>query len=441
MFDGVDPCSPTPRHGQGMLVLEVPRRVRDAERQASAGETGRGGVKLQLGGDRRLGAPGSVGISEVVCLLVVACATSCGRDSARPPRTPPVGATTARAAGTVLFSVGQHGDVPAEQFVDVRGAVLLSDGRVVVAEASTQELRVFDKSGRSLGSWGRMGEGPGEFRGLDGVYLLPRDTVVAYDINLGRFTELDSSGRVVSTTRDTSGIAYIAGVLPGSRAVRYKDFATYGAVGVIVDDSFDVTVRSFGGDRLAELGPYPGRTRYAQSTAGLDLDFLGRTTIAAGADHIAVWTPRSGSVSVFRDDDGAPRRIPLGYGRRSAPAGAVADWVSSRAGGGRGPMSARVWTSRKATVAAAGATVPFPDSLPLVGDLRFGTDGDLWVGEYDPRYVHPHRWRRYRDEKLLGTYSIPGSRFRVDEFTADRVLIDTWNSLDEPLVQVLALRG
>ena len=42
-------------------------------------------------------------------------------------------------------------------------ATKLSDGRIVVADRSTSELRVFDAAGTYLATWGGLGEGPGEF--------------------------------------------------------------------------------------------------------------------------------------------------------------------------------------------------------------------------------------------------------------------------------------
>ena len=42
-------------------------------------------------------------------------------------------------------------------------ATRLGDGRIVVTNTSTQELRVFDARGAYLETWGGAGEGPGEF--------------------------------------------------------------------------------------------------------------------------------------------------------------------------------------------------------------------------------------------------------------------------------------
>ena len=52
----------------------------------------------------------------------------------------------------------------------VRDALILPDGRIVVANTSTDELRVFDALGRHLETWGGSGEGPGEFTSLSQVH-------------------------------------------------------------------------------------------------------------------------------------------------------------------------------------------------------------------------------------------------------------------------------
>ena len=48
-------------------------------------------------------------------------------------------------------------------------AATLPDGRIVVANTGTNELRVFDAAGVYLTTWGRAGEGPGEFTALRAI--------------------------------------------------------------------------------------------------------------------------------------------------------------------------------------------------------------------------------------------------------------------------------
>ncbi|MDE2753321.1 MAG: hypothetical protein OXI83_12155 [Gemmatimonadota bacterium] len=61
-----------------------------------------------------------------------------------------------------------------------RDATRLNDGRIVVANAGTNELRVFDATGVHLATWGGRGEGPGEFRSLYRVEPWPGDSIVAW---------------------------------------------------------------------------------------------------------------------------------------------------------------------------------------------------------------------------------------------------------------------
>ena len=54
------------------------------------------------------------------------------------------------------------------QLHHVGDALRLPDGRIVVANAGSHQLLVFDEAGSYLEAWGRRGEGPGDFRNLRG---------------------------------------------------------------------------------------------------------------------------------------------------------------------------------------------------------------------------------------------------------------------------------
>jgi GNAT superfamily N-acetyltransferase len=73
-------------------------------------------------------------------------------------------------------------------------AACLSDGRVVVADFASGELRWFDADGGFIRRIGRKGEGPWEFREFNRVVRLPGDTLVIYDrVNL-RVTRVAPDG-------------------------------------------------------------------------------------------------------------------------------------------------------------------------------------------------------------------------------------------------------
>lgn len=76
----------------------------------------------------------------------------------------------------------------------VGGSVRLDDGRIVVANTGSRELRVFGPDGDFLGSVGRDGEGPGEFRSPSRIRRLAGDTLMVWDDGLFRISLFDAEG-------------------------------------------------------------------------------------------------------------------------------------------------------------------------------------------------------------------------------------------------------
>ena len=78
----------------------------------------------------------------------------------------------------------------------VMGATMLADGRIVVAEGSSSQLKVFDSSGARVATWGGRGEGPGEFPGqmLHRIEPWPGDSIVAWYGPGWRVSVFDSEG-------------------------------------------------------------------------------------------------------------------------------------------------------------------------------------------------------------------------------------------------------
>ena len=83
-------------------------------------------------------------------------------------------------------------------FSRIAGAVRLADGRIVVADESSKQLRFFDSSGKFLHTAGRAGQGPGEFRDLRSLYRLQGDSLAAGDG--GEALIFSATGEFVSTT-------------------------------------------------------------------------------------------------------------------------------------------------------------------------------------------------------------------------------------------------
>lgn len=61
------------------------------------------------------------------------------------------------------LSIGVEEGDEAYMLSDISGAARLSDGRIIIAQRSTQDIRYYDSTGTFLRTSGRQGRGPGEF--------------------------------------------------------------------------------------------------------------------------------------------------------------------------------------------------------------------------------------------------------------------------------------
>jgi hypothetical protein len=80
----------------------------------------------------------------------------------------------------ILRIGGAEGEGPKE-LAQVLGVARLSDGRLVIADGGSSELRLFSPTGAFVKAMGRKGDGPGEFSGGIQLMLRSADTLVVHD--------------------------------------------------------------------------------------------------------------------------------------------------------------------------------------------------------------------------------------------------------------------
>ncbi|MFL5381017.1 MAG: hypothetical protein ACJ8GN_00700 [Longimicrobiaceae bacterium] len=221
-------------------------------------------------------------VLRVVCLFVLAfssqaCAggadVSSGRGSERRELvfTPPI--ALHNPAGTVLA----RPDMASE---DARG-------RLVFADASDRNVKLYDPRGALAGTVGRAGHGPGEFGSLMMAQAY-HDSVVAYDITRPRLSVFGPDGRFVGTR--TLGPAG----LPLPFTVRVVDDSLFLLVGagagkpgrgLLALVRPDGSVRS----RFLDLSRYLGSGPQVASVTGLLADGADGRVFAAVAGGDSVW--------------------------------------------------------------------------------------------------------------------------------------------------------
>ena len=113
---------------------------------------------------------------------------------------PDVERTAVSFADAPHLSLGGVDATGPTQFSRVTDLVVTEDGSIWVADAQTQEIRVFDSSGAHTFTVGGKGRGPGEFQSLRFLGAAPDGSVVAVDGATKRVRRFAQSGEPLETT-------------------------------------------------------------------------------------------------------------------------------------------------------------------------------------------------------------------------------------------------
>ena len=214
-------------------------------------------------------------------LLLVACAddtprggTAIVRDSAGVrivERPADYSAPTWQLSEAPLLDMGAVSGDSSTLLYQVEGAHRLSDGRIVVANRSTHELRYYDDTGNYLYSAGRKGQGPGEFEYIAWTASCRADSVFAYDIGTRRLSVFDGQGKFARSVM----LQLPGGVTPYGAATCAPD-------GTFLFAGWPVFSRDPGpsrplrplaliasdGTALTSFGEFPGGERYTYVSDG-----------------------------------------------------------------------------------------------------------------------------------------------------------------------------
>ncbi|MET0400680.1 MAG: 6-bladed beta-propeller [Longimicrobiaceae bacterium] len=110
-----------------------------------------------------------------------------------------------------LYTVAEVAASPDEAaaFSAITSLDVDSKGRIYVGDWNNGQVTVLSDSAAVLRTIGKKGEGPGEFRAVDGVQVLPGDSLQVYDMQLARLTTFAPNGEVanVSTVMSSGSLA------------------------------------------------------------------------------------------------------------------------------------------------------------------------------------------------------------------------------------------
>ncbi len=361
----------------------------------------------------------------------------------------------------------------------VTGAVRLRDGRIVVANAGTRELKFFDSNGVHLASTGQRGDGPGDFEHLGRIGALEDGRVAVMDMLLGRVSVFSADGVHDHTYQVSRGLGeagsrievygFLAnGTLVGLQEVvgegteaRYGDYPASTLVyrapvvqPVLIDTLGQATPfgRTMPGDEtLSEMQTTSGDGTLSVSGIGrIPMPFLNSAAVDVRDTLIVI-----GHTSGFDLLRGVPRR-PIrvydaeGEGRVfftfgldasvEVPEGARQEWVDRRISTFADRGARRQWRSRYEEFMSA-----TPASLPRFKSLILQGGGNVWVEQFDPSADEevPSLWwvnnlQDRTDDPLENTVELPPG-FRPYDIGSDYVLGKWTDELGIEYVQLYDL--
>lgn len=333
---------------------------------------------------------------------------------------------------------------------DVSGAVRLGDGRIVIADRGSLDLRFYSPTGEFLFRSGREGEGPGEFRSLEFLGVLPGDSLLTFDWRLTRIQLFDPSGTFLRSARVESS---------------WPMFYPTGVIGVLDERRIAMMFLGLG------TGVPTGASRWPPEMAvALDLATGAADSIVVVPGQEASVTPREGGGFGYYY---LPFGIKNGFAARAGRVAVIStDTIGARvyfASGGleriiRHPVSARPVTQedfegfvetfiRSQLPEGSGAPAeqvaalrrileenPRGDTWPQLSSVDFDAEGNLWLERFskfgDPRAPYDV----FSPEGVwLGQVTLPPGRQRCFQFGEDFVLGVWKDQLEVPYVRMYSL--
>lgn len=333
---------------------------------------------------------------------------------------------------------------PNYQLDRVGCAVRLQDGRVVVANSGSGELRFFDETGRHLFNVGRKGEGPGEFGFLGKTWRLAGDSIATFDMALNRVSVFTAEGDFVRSLRleakEGMGIPSPDAQLADGSLLVISGTGSWGPddLGLLERSSWILSRYSSEGHFLNILATFPSSPRWGFKAGGVVshsyVPFkIGTPGWAAGPNGLY-----AGSGKIFeielRDLQGNKTQLIRRQAERRPVTESDVDqyrqYVVDQARNENSRRRQRQFVRE----------VPFPDHMPTYRELLLDDRGYLWVEHYRAPWERQPHWSVFDPRgRWLGEIETPMG-LTVLQIGADYILGRRRDDLDVQHVVVFGLQ-
>lgn len=323
-----------------------------------------------------------------------------------------------------------------DEFGRVSSVALGPNKEVFVADRLNSEVRVFGRDGVHHRTFGRRGEGPGEFRSLNSL-AWSGDRLLTFDPDQGRIGQWSAAGEYLGQWRTQTGVT------------GQSDLVRFYPVGpdevfvyaLLSDQRYQrhfVGLNSRGetGDTIAWLrGPSSGppayiECQYERSLAFFEVPFAPRFLQHPGPGGV-LYSALTSDYRIFVTRSDGTEVLRLIERPMTGESFSTAEWRSANA-------EYREWREARKGASCDPREPTRPDAKPFIEDLFVAPDGKLWV---EVVRAAGNRWEVFGTQgRLLGSVPAPPRKEGVaPAFGPDYLLTIRQDSLDLDHIDVWRL--
>lgn len=359
-------------------------------------------------------------------------------ENARPPADSRLGW---RIGAEPALSIGEV-DGADPYLLDISDMLRMPDGRIIVADGVSRELRAFDTLGIHLATWGGAGEGPGEFRNLIRIDRWPGDSLVARWSQGNRLTVFDSQGNYgrVFGMQDRVRI-FVETVLPGGLILASRSVTSETSQDGLSRSRSIYEIRGPEGGPGPPIGSFLGSEWYSppvdDGVMVIGIPYSRDVVGVPWGDDVIVSSNDTYEIRVYTTDGTLRRIVRREHDLIPTTPAHLDAYVERLVSGSPEPERA----ARRREEQEEYRDVRLPDTHPAFRSVLADELNHLWVQEYTlPGEAGPNPvWTVFDPEgRVLGFLETPAGLF-IHQIGEDYILGSARDELGVEYVQVWSL--
>ena len=324
-----------------------------------------------------------------------------------------------------LVSIGETDGEEPYLFTRVFGATVLSDGRIVIGDDGTKELRVFDQQGNHLETWAGRGEGPGEYGSsqLWSLASIPGDSIITWHFEFPELTVFSPDGEFVRRFIPERARWNMDGRSHLWPWTLTNDGLILAMQDQVYYDPLEVEVWDAAGGLRGVLGAHPGREAIRQEGANpsrvASVMFSRNTYLTSWGDLVVIGTSHRYEFRAYALDGSLARIVRLDRAPRRVTDAHIGTYIERSLSSIPADRAERRAERRRDLREMAVA-----EHLPAFAAYRSDALDHLWVYEYEAAGEEtPGRLFTIfnPDGRVLGFFEVPEGMV-IHEIGADYIL-------------------